>query len=138
MAANPSPKRRPAKLKSSVVDTTDMSATRTRLVAVPTPVDNSPLEQHYTGPDRRRTPRHPHFVAATLPPADGNTDLDQAVLVCNLSIGGVGLLCDHRYVVDTVWRITLGNGPLFLNAKVRVRSCRPRSDGRFDVGCQFC
>lgn len=92
----------------------------------------------YTGPDRRQNPRHAHFVSATLQPADGNTDLNEQVLVCNLSLGGTGLLCDRRYAVESVWRITMGNGPLFLNAKVQIRSCRPRPDGRFDVGCQFC
>jgi hypothetical protein len=120
-----------------LVDTIDMSATA-RTHRQPSVEAEQQPSQPYTGPDRRHTPRHPHFVAATLQPADGNTDLDQAVLVCNLSIGGAGLLCDHRYTVDSVWRITLGNGPLFLNARVRIRSCRPRSDGRFDVGCQFC
>lgn len=116
-----------------------MSATRTRQSATAQAAENlQPSSQPYTGPDRRHNPRHPHFVAGTMQPADGNTDLNQAVLVCNLSIGGVGLLCDQRYAVDSVWRITLGNGPLYLNAKVRICSCRPRPDGRFDVGCQFC
>src|SRR5690242_12855406 len=113
-----------------------MSATRTHPIpvteALQTPSSTDP--QPYTGPDRRRSPRHPHFVSATLHPADGNTDLNETVLVCNLSLGGVGLLCDRQYLPNSVWRITLGNGPLFLNAKVSIRSCRPRSDGRFDVG----
>src|SRR5437762_143972 len=108
-----------------VVDTTDMSATRTRPSATAS-TENQKPQQPYTGPDRRRNPRHPHYVTATMQPADGNTDLNQEVLVCNLSIGGAGLLCDQPYAVDTVWRITLGNGPLYLNAKVRIASCRPR------------
>src|SRR3954469_23224281 len=108
------------KCNSELADTPDMSATRTqRPGSVSGPQDATTSEQPYTGPDRRRNPRHPHFVGATMQPADGNTDLNQAVLVCNLSIGGVGLLTDHPYAVDTVWRITLGNGPLYLNAKVR-------------------
>ena len=115
-----------------------MSATRTQ-PAGPTSAPAPAVDpQTYTGPDRRQSPRHAHFVSATLQPADGNTDLNEEVLVCNLSLGGAGLLCDRRYAVDSVWRITLGNGPLFLNAKVCIRSCRPRPDGRFDVGCQFC
>jgi hypothetical protein len=109
-----------------------MRATRSR-VAQPTHDDAT-----YTGPDRRRTKREAHFVKATLQPASGNAEVDEAVLVCNLSLGGVGLLCDHRYRVNTVWRITLGHGPLLLNAKLRVVSCRARSDGRYDVGCAFC
>lgn len=91
----------------------------------------------YTGPDRRRSAREAPFVPGTLQPASGSADLDDRVVVCNLSLGGVGLVCDHRYRLGTHWRITLGNGPLLLNAKVRVVSCRRRPDGRFDVGCEF-
>jgi hypothetical protein len=120
-----------------MVDTTDMRGTRTHSTVVSTPVGQQP-QQPYTGPDRRHDPRHAHFVSATLQPADGNTDLNEEVLVCNLSLGGAGILCEQRYAIDSVWRITLGNGPLFLNARVSIRSCRQRPDGRFDVGCQFC
>jgi len=109
-------------------------ATRTR----PAPGSDAPAGPPYTGPDRRRSPREAHYVSATLQPASGNADADEAVLVCNLSLGGVGLICDHRYRLGTVWRITLGHGPLLLNAKARVVSCRARSDGRYDVGCAFC
>jgi hypothetical protein len=99
---------------------------------------DEPVGAPYTGPDRRRSPRESHYVQATLQPASGNSDVDEPVLVCNLSLGGVGLICDHRIRTGTVWRITLGKGPLLLNAKVRVISCRSRSDGRFDVGCAYC
>jgi hypothetical protein len=77
-------------------------------------------------------------VPATLQPASGNADVDEAILVCNLSLGGVGLLCDHRYTLGTVWRVTLGNRAAVPQRKVRVVSCRPRADGRYDVGCTFC
>jgi len=107
-----------------------MSASRTSPAA-------EPATPPYKGPDRRRTLREAHFVRGTLQPASGNADLDEQVVVCNLSLGGVGLVCDHRYRCGTMWRITLGNGPLLLNAKVRVISCRARADGRFDVGCAF-
>lgn len=76
-------------------------------------------------------------MPGTLQPASGSADLDDRVVVCNLSLGGVGLVCDHGYRLGTQWRITLGNGPLLLNARVRVVSCRRRPDGRFDVGCEF-
>jgi hypothetical protein len=107
-----------------------MSAPRTQ---------TAPAEyQPFTGPNRRRHPRELHLVAATIQPASGNADVDEAVVVGNLSLGGVGLICSHAYRLDTVWRITLGNGPLFLNAKIRVVNCRVRQDGKFDVGCTFC
>jgi hypothetical protein len=92
----------------------------------------------FSGQERRRYPRQSHEVAATLQPAGGEADLDQSVQVRDLSLGGVGLICEFLLAQDSVWRITLGNGPLLLNAKVRVVACRPRSDGRFDVGCEFC
>ena len=110
---------------------------RTRARTAPSRAAEAAGPPPYAGPDRRRTPREAHFVAGTLQPASGNADLDERVVVCNLSLGGVGLVCDHRYRCGTQWRITLGHGPLLLNAKVRVISCRGRADGRFDVGCEF-
>ena len=92
----------------------------------------------FSGANRRRHPREPHHVAATIQPATGNADVDEAVSVFNLSLGGAGIVVARRYAVGSVWRITLGNGPLFLNARMRVVSCRPRSDGKYDVGCEFC
>ena len=110
-----------------------MSAMRTKADATDPSTDAL-----YGGPDRRQSIRNPHPVPATLQPATGNADVDEPSLVCNLSLGGVGLVCDHKYQLGTVWRITLGNGPLFLNAKIKVVSCRVRPDGRYDVGCSFC
>src|SRR5687767_13549961 len=107
-----------------------MSATRTRTAPAG--------QENYPGPDRRKHPRHPHVVVATLQPASGNADVDESVRVFDLSLGGVGLVSDHRYRDGSVWRITLGNGPLLLNAKIRVVFCRARDDGWFDVGCEFC
>jgi hypothetical protein len=109
-----------------------MSSMRTK------PAQQKSPAEIYGGPDRRQSVRNPHHVPATLQPADGNAEIDEPALVCNLSLGGVGLVCDHRYRPNTVFRITLGNGPLFLNAKIKVVSCRARPDGRYDVGCQFC
>ena len=91
-----------------------------------------------TGTERRRSKREPHDVDAIVQPADGNTDLEEKVSIRDLSLGGVGMIAKHPYRLGTVWRITLGNGPLFLNAKVRIVSCRVRADKRFDVGCEFC
>ena len=96
------------------------------------------IDRPLTGAERRRSKRERHDVDAILQPADGNTDAEEKVAVRDLSLGGVGIVCSHPYRVDSVWRITLGNGPLFLNAKVRVVGCRVRADKRFDVGCEFC
>jgi hypothetical protein len=122
--------------KSATASVTATSATTP--ASAPAPAESQAVGGIFTGADRRRHRRTPHYVPATLQPASGNADADEAVLVFNISLGGVGLICDHRYRADTVWRITLGNGPLLLNAKVKVVSCRVRGDGRFDVGCEFC
>ncbi len=116
-------------------DQFDMSATRTSSAAS---TAGRSSESAGRTPDRRRSEREPHPVTATLQPANGNTDAEDTVAVRDLSLGGVGLACDRRYAAGTVWRITFGNGPMLLNAKIRVVSCRKRSDKRYDVGCEFC
>lgn len=113
-----------------------MSAMRSQLSAS-TSVASQPAREN-GGRERRRHPREPHSVPATLYPASGNTDLSEDVMVSDLSISGVGVICKRRFERDTCWRIILGNGPLYLNAKLRIVCCRDRADGRYDVGCEFC
>jgi hypothetical protein len=77
-------------------------------------------------------------VPADAQPASGNADVDEARAGLQPLARRRGLLCDHRYRWGTVWRVTLATARCFLNAKVRVVSCRLASDGRCDVGCAFC
>ena len=115
-----------------------MKATRPRPApATPAPAE-APARQDSPVPERRRSARNPHITTATLQPASGDASVDRPVLVCDLSLGGVGLRATHAFKVGSVFRISLGTGPLFLNARIRIVSCRPRPDGMFDVGSAFC
>ena len=100
----------------------------------------SPLPQPLspTGVERRRSHREPQMTVATLQPVNGDASVDRQVLVCNLSLGGVGFRSAGRFLPGESYRITLGSGPLFLNARLRIVSCRARPDGTFDVGAAFC
>ena len=92
----------------------------------------------YGGPERRRSTREPHFVTVTLQPVSGDASVDSHVLACDLSLGGVGFRSGYALKVGSEYRMTLGNGPLFLNARVKIVSCRHRRDGMYDVGAAFC
>jgi hypothetical protein len=91
-----------------------------------------------SGRERRRSNRESQLTVATLQPASGDASVDRPVMVCNLSLGGVGFRAPQRYQSGEIYRITLGAGPLFLNARLRIVSCRARVDGTFDVGAAFC
>jgi hypothetical protein len=91
-----------------------------------------------TGIERRRSHREPQITVATLQPVNGDASVDRQVLVCNLSLGGVGFRSAIRFLAGEMYRITLGTGPLVLNARLRIVSCRVRADGTFDVGAAFC
>ena len=76
-------------------------------------------------------------MVASLQPASGDTQIDCQVLVCNLSLGGVGFCCKHKVRVGELYRITLGAGTFFLNARIRIMKVRSRADGQFDVGAAY-
>jgi hypothetical protein len=90
------------------------------------------------GQERRRSTRESQLTVATLQPANGDASIELPVLVCNLSLGGVGFRASQRFQAGQTYRITLGAGPLFLNARLTIVSCRARADGTFDVGAAFC
>jgi hypothetical protein len=100
---------------------------------------SAPLPQTLspTGVERRRSHREPQMTVATLQPVNGDASVDRQVHVCNLSLGGVGFRSAQRFLPGEMYRITVGTGPLFLNARLRVVSCRARVDGTFDVGAAF-
>ena len=99
------------------------------------PAESSQIAEE---PERRRSPREQHLTAATLQPANGDASVEHQVLVCNLSLGGVGFRSHERFRVGETYRITLGTGPLFLNARIRIVNLRQRRDGTTDVGAEFC
>ena len=64
--------------------------------------------------------------------------VQEDVRVIDLSLGGVGFESPRLYKPGAVWRITFGTGPLFLNARIRIVSCRQDQTGKFHVGAEFC
>jgi len=60
-----------------------------------------------------------------------------AVHVFNLSISGVGFSTTAPLEIGTVWRFDLCDKRQ-TPRRAEIRSCRPRRDGMFDVGAQFC
>ena len=110
-----------------------------RLPADPTTTGAAPASQPVlpAGIERRRSNREPQMTVATLQPVNGDASVDRQVLVCNLSLGGVGFRSAHRFLPQEMYRITVGTGPLFLNARLRIVTCRARPDGTFDVGAAF-
>jgi hypothetical protein len=92
-----------------------------------------------TPAERRRSKREAHVVVATLQPPSGDASIDREVTVHNLSLGGVGFRSPERVDVGAVYRITLGTGPLLLNARVKIVSCRRRREGGgYEAGAAFC
>ena len=115
------------------------TATATRPRTRPSPATGTAPQPDpsYSGPERRRSPRRPVSAQATLQPASGDASVDRHVMAFDLSLGGVGFRAPHPYKVGAVYRITL-TGPMVLNARVRVVSCRRGSNGLYDVGGAFC
>jgi hypothetical protein len=59
------------------------------------------------------------------------------VQVQDLSLGGVGFRSSEKFDVGETYRITLGKGPLFLNARVRIVNCRQVAYRLYHVGAEF-
>ena len=87
--------------------------------------------------ERRRTPRETHVAPAVLQPPSGDASFDRGVQVQDLSLGGVGFRSSEKFDVGETYRITLGKGPLFLNARVRIVNCRQVAYRLYHVGAEF-
>jgi hypothetical protein len=88
-------------------------------------------------PERRRTPRETHIAPAVLQPPSGDASFDRGVQVQDLSLGGVGFRSSEKFDVGETYRITLGKGPLFLNARVKIVNCRQVAYRLYHVGAEF-
>src|SRR5213596_1030592 len=92
----------------------------------PTPAP-APLPEKKPGRvERRRSPREKHIAPAVLQPPCGDASAEAAhgVTVQDLSLGGVGFRASEKFAPGETYRITLGKGPLLLNARVRIISRR--------------
>ena len=64
--------------------------------------------------------------------------MDRGVQVQDLSLGGVGFVASEKFDPGEVYRITLGKGPLLLNARVRIISCNKTGHRMYRCGAEFC
>ena len=90
------------------------------------------------GIERRRSVREKLVAPAVLQPASGDASVDRGVQVQDLSLGGVGFVASEKFDPGEVYRITLGKGPLLLNARVRIISCNKTGHRMYRCGAEFC
>jgi hypothetical protein len=127
LTATPAPAPLPEKKSRSSASRSAASS------ASPSSSSGSPVE-------RRRSPREKHIAPAVLQPPSGDASAEAAhgVTVQDLSLGGVGFRATEKFAPGETYRITLGKGPLLLNARVRIISCRQLGHRMYHVGAEFC
>ena len=105
----------------------------------PTPAPAA-LPDKKPGVERRRSPREKHIAPAVLQPpcGDATPEASHGVTVQDLSLGGVGFRAAEKFAPGETYRITLGKGPLLLNARVKIISCRQIGHRQYHVGAEFC
>ena len=91
-----------------------------------------------SGVERRRSPRERLAAPAVLQPSSGDSTVDRGVQVQDLSLGGVGFVAAEKFDPGEIYRITLGKGPLLLNARVKIISCNKTGHRMFRCGAEFC
>ena len=79
--------------------------------------------------ERRRGSRLPTMTAGRV----GGV----GVQVVDVSLSGVGFRSSERFEKGSVHEVVIGNGPMFLEARVCVMRVKARRDGTFDVGAVF-
>ena len=104
----------------------------------PTPAP-APLPEK-PGVERRRSVREKLVAPAVLQPPSGDASAEAAhgVTVQDLSLGGVGFRATEKFAPGETYRITLGKGPMLLNARVKIVSCRQVGHRQYHVGAEFC
>jgi hypothetical protein len=99
----------------------------------------SPSATTTTGIERRRSHREPVLTAGTIVSTTaGIPSNPRQVMVTDVSLHGVGFRITEHLMRDTVFKIEIGVGPLYLRSKFRVVRIRQRADGTYDVGGEFC
>jgi hypothetical protein len=117
----------------------EASASAATATLTPTPAPEA-LPEKKTSVERRRSVREKCVAPAVLQPPSGDASAEAAhgVTVQDLSLGGVGFRATGKFAPGETYRITLGKGPLLLNARVRIVSCRQVGHRMFHVGAEFC
>ena len=85
--------------------------------------------------ERRRSPRKPHVVEASLGSPTGGKPLK--VTSVDLSKHGVGLSVAKPIAAGTFHVLNLGLGAQRIAGEVRVLSCRKEADGSYRVHAEF-
>ena len=116
---------------------TGTAAAAATLTATPAPVT---LSEKNSAVERRRSPREKCVAPAVLQPpsGDASAEASHGVTVQDLSLGGVGFRASEKFAPGETYRITLGKGPLLLNARVKIVSCRQVGHRQYHVGAEFC
>ena len=116
-------------------ETPDSAAAATAVTESPKPATAPNAPQ---GIERRRSVREKLVAPAVLQPSSGDASVDRGVQVQDLSLGGVGFVAGEKFDPGEVYRITLGKGPLLLNARVRIVSCNKTGHRMYRCGAEFC
>ena len=114
--------------------------TRSAPAAAPAkePAVEKKAETGPSGVERRRSPREKLVAPAVLQPSSGDASVDRGVQVQDLSLGGVGFVAAEKFDPGETYRITLGKGPLLLNARVKIISCNKTGHRMYRCGAEFC
>ena len=90
-------------------------------------------------PERRRAPRQAYETKGWISSeaGRGGRESSRTVDVMDLSLYGAGIVSDERFEPDAIHWMILGGGGLRASSRIRIVTCRPRDDGRFDCGVEF-
>ena len=86
--------------------------------------------------ERRRSPRKPHVVEASITSPTGGPAIE--VTGVDLSKYGVGLSVGKAVPAGTFHLLTLGLGAQRMVGEIRVVSCRKQGDSLHRVHAEFC
>ncbi len=102
---------------------------------MPKPLTDAPARQ--AGRERRSHPRQARAELAFLCDSDEPTASGREVLVCDLSLGGVGLRCDFRLAPGALFHLKPAGSPR-VSARIRVVASRQNPDLTWSIGARFC
>ncbi len=89
--------------------------------------------------ERRRSQRKPHVVEAWIAsPTATDASQREEVISVNLSRHGVAFERRNPLPVGTFHVIDIAMGEQRMRTEVRIMSCRPLENGRYEIGGEFC
>lgn len=90
-----------------------------------------------SGRERRRSGRHHLHTLGTLRRLTTPEPHALQVLVLEMSLHGAGLRAPFDYALGDLYELSIGTHGELGGRPVRIRCCRPRPDGQFDIGVEF-